>query len=144
MINKVALRRVIVTVFSAALCTDSVLVYAFDMCDTMLDKIRQATMKQSEWRGGNIYRDDYYGNPGFAPGYGYGPQGYGYGVPPASSYGYSVPAYAAPQPGIDALEAEIYQLELRLKGLEQALNHESSQRQSAQSDHGTEEHLGDM
>ena len=130
MINKVFLRRVVVTVFSAALCTDSVLVYAFDICNSMFDKIRQTTVKQSEWRGGNIYRDDYYGDPGFAPsygplsgrGYGYGPQGYGYAAPPAPAYGYNVPAYAAPQPGIDALQAEIYQLKLRLKDLEQALN----------------------
>jgi hypothetical protein len=142
MINKVILRRVIVTVFSTALYTDTGIVYAFDMCNNMFDKMRQTRINQSEWRGENMYRDDYYGDPGVAPGYGslrgrgygYGSPGYGYGGPPASVYGYNVPAYAAPQPGNDALQAEIYQLKLRLKSLEKALSHESFQQQSAQTD----------
>ena len=144
MINKVILKRVIVVVFSTAMFTDTGIAYAFDMCNNMFDKMNQSKMNQSEWRGDYRDRDDYYGDPGVdsgygyrrGRGYGYGSPGYGYGGPPAPSYGYTVPAYAAPQPGNDALQAEIYQLKLRLKNLEKALIHESSQQQSAPTDPG--------
>jgi hypothetical protein len=131
MINKVILKRVIVVVFSTAMFTDTGIAYAFDMCNNMFDK-----MNQSEWRGDYRDRDDYYGYPGVDSGYGYGSLGYAYGVPPAPSYGYTAPAYAAPQPGNDALQAEIYQLKLRIKNLEKALTHESSQPQSTLTDPG--------
>jgi hypothetical protein len=145
MINKVILKRVIVAVFSTAMFTDTGIAYAFDMCNNMFDKMSQSKMNQSEWRGDYRDRDDYYRDPGVdsgygyhrGRGYGYGSPGYGYGGPPAPGYGYTVPAYAAPQPGNDALQAEIYQLKLRLKNLEKALIHESSQQQSALTDPGT-------
>ena len=134
MINKVILKRVIVVVFSTAMFTDTGIAYAFDMCNNMFDK-----MNQSEWRGDYRDRDDYHGDPGVDSGYGYrgrdygyGSPGYGYGGPPVRSHGYT-----APQPGNDALQAEIYQLKLRLKNLEKALIHESSQQQSAPTDPGT-------
>jgi len=145
MINKVILKRVIVVVFSTAMFTNTGIAYAFDMCNKMFDKMNQSKMNQSDWRGNYRDRDDYYGDSGVGSGYGYrrgrgygyGSPGYGYGGPPASSYGYNVPAYAAPQPGNDALQEEVYQLKLRLKSLEKALSHESSQQQSAQTDPGT-------
>jgi hypothetical protein len=68
-------------------------------------------------------------------GYGYGSPGYGYSGPPP--YGYMVPAYSGPQPEIDALRAEIYQLEQRLKDMEKAQIHASSKEQTAPSDPGT-------
>ena len=146
MINKVILKQVIVVVFSTAMFTDTGIAYAFDMCKNMFDKMNQSKMNQSEWRGDYRDRDDYYGDPGVDSGYGYrrgrgfgyGSPGYGYGGPTAPGYyGYTVPAYATPQPGNDALQAEIYQLKLRLKNLEKALIHESSQQQSAPTDPGT-------
>jgi hypothetical protein len=145
MINKVILKRVIAVVFSTAMFTGTGIAYAFDMCNNKFDKMSQSKMNQSERRGDYRDRDDYYGDPrvdsGYGyrrgRGYGYGSPGYGYGGPPAPSYGYTVPAYAAPQPGNDALQAEIDQLKLRLKNLEKALIHESSQQQSALTDHGT-------
>ena len=139
MINKGILNRVIVVVFSTALFTDTGIAYAFDMCNNMFDKMNQSKMNQSEWRGDYRDRDDYYRDPGVdsgygysGRGYGYGSPGYGYGGPPTPSYG-----YAAPQPGSDALQAEIYQLKLRIKSLEKALTHESSQPQSVPTDPGT-------
>jgi hypothetical protein len=137
MINKVILKRVIVVVFSTAMFTDTGIAYAFDMCKIMFDKMNQSKMKQSEWRGNYRNRDDYYGDPEVSTGYGNGSPGYGYGGSPATSYGYTVPAYAVPQPGNDALQAEIYQLKLRIKNLEKALIHESSHQQSAPTDPGT-------
>lgn len=145
MINKVILKQVIVVVFSAAMFTDTGIAYAFDMCNNMFEKMNQPKMNQSEWRGDYRDRDDYYGDPGAdsgygyrrGRGYGYGSPGYGYDGPPAPSYGYTVPAYAAPQPGNDALQAEIDQLKQRIKNLEKALTHESSQQQSAPIDPGT-------
>ena len=145
MINKVILKRVIAVVFSTAMFTGTGIAYAFDMCNNMLDKMNQSNKNQSEWRDDYRNHDDYYGDPGVDSGYGYrrgrgfgyGSPGYGYGGPPAPSYGHTVPAYAAPQPGNDALQAEIYQLELRLKNLEKVLIHESSQQQSAPTDPGT-------
>jgi hypothetical protein len=127
------------------LFADTGIAYAFDMCNNIFDKINQSKMNQSEWRGDYRDRDDYYGDPGVdsgydyrrGRGYGYSSPGYGYGGHPAPSYGYTVPAYAAPQPGNDALQAEIYQLKLRLKNLEKALIQESSQQQSAPTDPGT-------
>jgi hypothetical protein len=134
MINEVILKRSIVVVFSTAIFTGTGIAYAFDMCKNMFGK-----MNQSEWRGDYRDRDDYYGEPGIdsdygyrGRDYGYGSPGYGYGGPPAPSYGYT-----APQPGNDALQAEIYQLKLRLKNLEKALIQESSQQQSAPTDPGT-------
>ena len=133
MINEVILKQVIVVVFSAAMFTDTGIAYAFDMCNNMFEK-----MNQSEWRGDYRDRDDYYGDPRVDSGYGYrgrnygyGSPGYGYGGPLPPSYGYTVPAYAAPQPGNNALQAEIDQLKQRIKNLEKALTHESSQQQSA-------------
>jgi hypothetical protein len=139
MINEIILKRAIVAVFSTAVFTGTGIANAFDMCKNMFGK-----MNQSEWRGDNRDRDDYYGDPGADSGYGYRGRdfgyvspGYGYGGPPAHSYGYTAPAYAAPQPGNDALQAEIYQLKLRLKNLEKALTHESDRTQSAPTDPGT-------
>jgi hypothetical protein len=124
--------------------TGTGIVYAFDMCKNMFGKMNQSKMNQSEWRGDYRDRDDYYGDPGVDSGYGYRGRGYGYGSPgyrygdpPAPSYGHTVPAFAAQQPGNDALQAEIYQLKLRLKNLEKVLIHESSQQQSAPTDPGT-------
>ncbi len=147
MINKVILKRVIVVVLSTAMFTDTGIAYAFDMCKNMFDK-----MNQSEWRGDYRDRDDYYGDPGVGSGYGYrrgrgygyGSTGYGHSGPPAPSYGYTVPAYSAPQPGYDALQAEIYHLKLRLKNLEKSLIHESSQQQSAPTDPRTGQAFGGM
>lgn len=135
MINEVILKRVIVVVFSTALFTETGIAYAFDMCNNMFDMMNKSKMNQSEWRGDYRDRDDYYEYPGVnsgygygrGRGYGYGSPGYGYGGPPDPSYGYTAAAYAAPQPGSDALQAEIYQLKLRIKNLEKALTHESSQ-----------------
>jgi hypothetical protein len=140
MINKVILKRVIIVVFSTAMFADTGSAYAFDMCKNMFGKMNQSKTNQSEWRGDYRDRGDYYGNPGVDSGYGYrrgrdydyGSQGYSYGGPPAPSYGYT-----APQPGNDALQAEIYQLKLRLKNLEKALIHESSQQESTPTDPGT-------
>jgi hypothetical protein len=144
MINKVILKRVIVVVFSTAMFTGTGIAYAFDMCKNMFGNMNKSKMNQSEWSGDYRDRDDYYGDPGVdsgygyrGRGYGYGSPGYGYGGPPAPSYGHTVPAYAAPQPGNDALQAEIYQLKLRLKNLEKALTNESLRLQSAPTDPGT-------
>ena len=126
MINKVILRRVIVIVFTTAVFTDTGIACAFDMCKNIFDMMNRSKLKQSEWRGNYRDLDGYYGDPNLASGYGYGSAGYGYGGPPAPGYGYTMPAYAAPQPGNDALQAEIYQLQLRIKNLERALTHESS------------------
>jgi hypothetical protein len=139
MINEVILKRSIVVVFSTAIFTGTGIAYAFDMCKNMFGK-----MNQSEWRGDYRDRDDYYRDRGVDSGYGYrgrnygyGSPDYGYGGPTAPGYGYTAPAYAAPQPGNDALQAEVYQLELRLKNLEKALINESSQQQIAPTDPGT-------
>jgi hypothetical protein len=140
MINEVIFKRSIVVVFSTAMLTGTGIAYGFDMCKNMFGK-----MNQSEWRGDYRDRDDYYGDPGVDTGYGYrrdrgfgyGSPGYGYGGHPAPSYRHTVPAYTAPQTGNDALKAEIYQLELRLKNLERVLIHESSQQQKAPTDPGT-------
>jgi hypothetical protein len=48
-----------------------------------------------------------------------------------------VPAHSGPQPEIDALRAEIYQLEQRLKNMEKAQIHASSKEQTAPTDPGT-------
>ena len=137
MIDKVILKRVIVVAFSTAMFADTGIAYAFDMCKNVFDMMNQSKSQQSEWRGSYRDRDDYYGDPEVGSGYGYGPQGYGYGAPPALGYGYTVPAYAAQQPGNDALQAEIYQLKLRIRNLEKAMIHESSHQQSAPTDPGT-------
>ena len=145
MINKVIFKRVIVVVFSTAMFTGTGIAYAFDMCKNMFGKMNQSKMEQSEWKGDYRDRDDYYGDPGVDSGYGYrrgrsygyGSQGYGYGGPPVHSYGYNAPAYAAPQPGSNALQAEIDQLKQRIKSLEKALTHESDRTQSAPTDPGT-------
>jgi hypothetical protein len=138
MINKVILKRIIVGVLSAAMFTGIGSAYAFDMCKNIFER-----MNQLERRGDYGDREGYYGDPWGGPsygysrgrGYGYGSPGYGYSGPPA--YGYRVPAYSGPQPEIDALRAEIYQLELRLKKMEKALIHESSQQQPAPTAPGT-------
>ena len=127
MINEVILKRSIVVVFSTAIFTGTGIAYAFDMCKNMFGK-----MNQSEWKGDYRDRDDYYGDPGVGSGYGYRGRAYGYAGPAVPSYGYT-----APQPGNDALQAEIYQLKLRLKNLEKALIQESTQQQSAPTDPGT-------
>jgi hypothetical protein len=137
MTNKVIFKRVIVVAFSTAMFTDSGIAHAFDMCKNMFDMMNQSKLKQSEWRGSYRDRDDHYGGPETGSGYSYGPPGYGYGAAPAPSYGYIAPAYAAPQPRIDALQAEIYQLKLQIRDLEKALIHESSHEQSAPTDPGT-------
>jgi hypothetical protein len=137
MITKVILKRVIVVVFSTAVFADTGIAYGFDMCKNMFGMMNQSRLKQSQWGGNYRDRDNYYGDPEVGTGYGYGSPGYVYGGPPAPNYGYAVPAYAAPQPGIDALQAEIYQLKLRLKTLEETLSHESSHQQSASTDPGT-------
>jgi hypothetical protein len=125
MINKVILKRVIVVVLSTAMFTDTGIACAFDICKNIFDTMNRSRLQQSEWRGN--YRDggEYYRDPEVASGYGYGSPGYGYGVPPVPGYGYTVPAYATPQPGNDALQAQIYQLQLRIKSLEKALSDES-------------------
>jgi hypothetical protein len=138
MINKLILKRIIILVLSAAMFTDIGSAYAFDICKNIFEK-----MNQLERRGDYGDRDGYYGDPwggssyGYSRGrgYGYGAPGYGYSGPPAN--GYMVPAYSRPQPEIDALKAEIYQLELRLKKMEKALTHESSKQQTAPTDPGT-------
>lgn len=138
MIDKVILKRIIFVVLSAAMFTDIGSAYAFDICNSIFEK-----MNQLERRGDYGGREGYYGDPwGGASyaysrgrGYGYGSPGYGYSGPPAD--GYMVPGYSGPQPEIDALRAEIYQLELRLKQMEKALIHESSKEQTAPTDSGT-------
>ena len=138
MVNKVILKRIIVVVLGAAMFTDIGSAYAFDMCKNIFEK-----MNQLERRGDYGDREGYYGDPwggssdGYSRGrgYGYGSPGYGYGGPPA--YGYMVPTYSGPQPESEALRAEIYQLDLRLKKMEKALIHESSKDQTAPTDPGT-------
>ncbi len=126
MTNKVILKRVLVVGFSTAMFTDTGIAYAFDMCKNIFDMVNLSKLKQSEWAGNYRDRDDYYGNPEVAYGYGYGSPGYSYGGPAAISYGYAMPAYAAQQPENKALQAEIYQLQLQIKNLAEALTHESS------------------
>jgi hypothetical protein len=138
MSNKVILKRIIVVVLGAAIFADIGSAYAFDICKNIFGK-----MNQLERRGDHRDREGYYGSPwggpsyGYSrgPGYGYGSPGYGYSGPPA--YGRMVPAYSGPQPEIDALRAEIYQLELRLKKMEKAPIHQSSKEQTAPTDPGT-------
>jgi hypothetical protein len=136
MIDKVIFKRVIVVALSTAMFTSTGIAHAFDMCQKIFDIMNQPKSKQSEWTGKYRDRDDYYRYPQIGSDYGYGPPGYGYGAPPAPGYGYTVPAYATPQPGNDALQAEIYQLKLRIRNLEKALMHESSHQQSASPDPG--------
>jgi hypothetical protein len=138
MVNKLILKRIIIVVLGAAIFTDIGSAYAFDMCKNIFEK-----KNQLERRGDYGDREGYYGDPrggssyGYSRGrgYGYGSPGYGYGGPPA--YGYMGPAYSGPQPEIDALRAEIYQLDLRLKKMEKALIHESPKDQTAPTDPGT-------
>jgi hypothetical protein len=138
MLNKVILKRIIVVVLSAAMFTGIGSAYAFDICKNIL-----GTMDQLERRGDYTDREGYYGTPWGGPsygysrgrGYGYGSPGYGYSGPPP--YGYMVPAHSGPQPEIDALRAEIYQLEQRLKDMEKAQIHASSKEQTAPTDPGT-------
>ena len=139
MINKVIFKRVIVVIFSTAMFTGTGIAYAFDMCKNMFGNMNQSKMNQSEWRGDYRDRDDYYGDPGVDSGYGYRDRdyGYGYGGPPPPGYRYTARAYGAPQPGSDALQAEIDQLKQRIKSLEKALTHESDRTQSAPTDPGT-------
>ena len=125
MINKVLLKRAVVFAFSTAMLTDTGIACAFDMCKNMFDMMNRTKLKQSEWRGDYRDRDGYYGDPEVASAYGYGSSGYGYGGPPAANYRYTVPAYATPHPGNDALLAEIHELQLRIRNLEKALTHES-------------------
>jgi hypothetical protein len=137
-INKLILKSIIVVVLGTAMFTDIGSAYAFDICKNIFGK-----MNQLERRGDYRDRERYYGDPWGGPtygysrgrGYGYGSPGYGYSGPPA--YGYMVPAYSGPQPEIDALRAEIYQLELQVKKMEKALIHESSNEQTAPTDSGT-------
>jgi hypothetical protein len=125
MIHKVHLKRVIVVVFSTAMFTDAGIACAFDMCRNMFDMMNRTKLSQSEWRGDYRDRDRYYGDPEVASVYGYGSSAYGYGPATTLGYGYTVPAYATPQPGNDALLAEIHELQLRIKNLEKALTRES-------------------
>ena len=125
MINKVLLKRVIVVVFSTAMFTYIGIACAFDMCKNMFDMMNRTKLKQAEWRDDYRDRDGYYRDSEVASVYGYSSPGYGYGGPPALSHGYTVPAYATPQPGNDALLAEIHELQLRIKHLEEALTRES-------------------
>jgi hypothetical protein len=139
MINTVILKRIIVVVLGAVMFTDIGTAYAFDICKNMFER-----MNQLERRGDYGDREGYYGDPWGGPsygyrrgrGYGYGSPGYGYSGPPA--YGYMGPAYSGPQPETDALQAQIYQLELRLEKLEKALIHQSSQQQTGPTDPGTQ------
>jgi hypothetical protein len=141
MINNVILKRVIVVVFSTAMFTGTGVAYAFEMCKNMFGK-----MNQSEWRGDNRDRNDYYGyygDPRVSSGYGYrgrdygyGSPGYGYGAPPPHGYRYTAPEYGNQQPKIDALQAEIDRLEQRIKNLKKALANESDQTQSTPVDPG--------
>lgn len=84
-------------------------------------------MNPSRWFGGDRdYHDDYYGGPGYGPGYypppmGYGAPGYappGYAAP---AYGYAPPAYSAPAPAKTdtGTPDEIRQLKQRIEQLEQ-------------------------
>jgi hypothetical protein len=126
MTNKVIFKQVLVVVLGTAMFTDTGLAYPFDMCKNIFDMMNRSKLKQSEWEGNYGDRDGYDGNSGVASGYGYGSPAYGYGAPPVPGYGYTVPAYSAPQPGNEALQMEIYQLQLRIKNLEEALNHASA------------------
>jgi hypothetical protein len=128
MINKVILKRVIVITFTTAVSTNTGIACAFDMCKNIFDMMNRSKVKQSEWRGNYRDLDGYYGDSDVASGYGCGSPSYGYGSPPTPGYGYTVPTYATPQPGNEALQAEIYQLQLRIKNPERALTHESSNR----------------
>lgn len=126
MINKVILKRVIVIVFTTAVFTGTGIACAFDMCKNIFGMMNRSKLQQSEWRGNYRDLDGYYGDSDVASAYGYGSPGYGYGGPPTPGYAYIVPTYATPQPGNEALQAEIYQLQLRIKNLERALTHDSS------------------
>jgi hypothetical protein len=138
MIDKVILKRIIVVALGAAMVTDIGSAYAFDICNNIFGK-----MNQLGRRGDYRDREGYYGTPWGGPrygysgigGYGYGSPDYGYSGPPP--YGYMVPAYSGRQPEIDALRAEIYQLEQRLKRMEKAQIHESSKARTAPADPGT-------
>jgi hypothetical protein len=139
MINEVILKRVIVVVFSTAMFTGTGIACAFDMCKNMFGK-----MNQSQWRGDNRDRNDYYGDPRVSSGYGYrgrdygyGSPGYGYGRPTPHGYSYTAPEYGNQQTRSDALQAEIDRLEQRIKNLEKTLANESDQTQSAPADPGT-------
>jgi hypothetical protein len=142
--KKVILKRVVVVAFSTAMFIDTGIAYAFDMCKNIFNMMNQSKSRQSEWRSNYRDRGDHYGSPEVRSVYGYGPPGYGYGAPPALGYGYTVPSYAAPPPGINALQAEIYQLNLQIRNLEKALIHESSHEQSAPTDTGTNRRLDGM
>ncbi|MGD2055794.1 MAG: hypothetical protein PVJ15_03235 [Gammaproteobacteria bacterium] len=135
MITKVILKRMIVVFFSTAMFADTGIACAFDICKNMFDKMNRSRVNQPEWRSNYRDSDDYYGDREVGPDYGYGSPAYGYGGPPVP--GYAAPAYAAPQSGNEALQAEIYQLKLRLRNLENALIQENSRQQSAPVDPGT-------
>jgi len=140
MVNKMIWKRIIVVVLGTAVFTDIGSAYAFDICNKIFGK-----MDQLERSGDYRDREGYYGDPWSGPsygysrggGYGHGSPGYGYGGPPP--YGYMVPAYSGPQPEIDALRAEIYQLELRLQQMERVSIHEPSKEQTAPPGLGTPE-----
>ena len=84
-------------------------------------------MNPSRWFGGDRdYHDDYYGGPGYGPGYYPPPMGYaapGYAPPgyAAPAYGYAPPAYSAPAAAgtNTATTDEIRQLKQRIEQLEQ-------------------------
>jgi hypothetical protein len=139
MFNGVNLKRAIVVVFSTAMCTNTGIAYAFDICKNLFGKTNQPG-----WRGDNRGRGNYYGDPRTNLGYGYrgrpygyGWSGYGYDSLPSPAYRYPAREYGAPQPRTDALQAQIYRLQEQIRNLERALTQESARTQSISTDPGT-------
>jgi hypothetical protein len=140
--NRAILRRTLALLVGAGFVAAAGTSFAMDFGNMM---------NPSKWMGGSKDRDrgDYYGGPGYGPGYGYGGPGYGWGGPgygwggpgygwggpgygygaPGYGYGYGAPGYGgygmpAPaaglqQPGAANSQAEIEALKQRINQLEQ-------------------------
>jgi len=139
MTNRAILRRTLALLIGAGFVTAAGTCFAMDFGNMM---------NPSKWMGGGKDRDrgDYWGGPGYGPGYGYGGPGYGWGGPGygwggpgygyggpgygwggpgygygygGPGYGYGSPGYGVPAAGAGRDQSEIEALKQRINQLEQ-------------------------
>jgi hypothetical protein len=144
MVNSAKLIRVIVVVFGIVMVANAGNACAFDICNKMFGMMNKSQVSHSEWNDDSRDSNDYYRNAGDdsnygyrASGYGHRSPGYGYGGTPVPGYGYNAPVYRVPYSDNGAVQAEIYQLKMRIRSLEKALTRESSRPQNAPAKPGT-------